>query len=173
MSSANPRWWDLDLARWASASELAEHMRSIERPVIELGDVEYVDAWATTTVDGLVVAFGLDRAGQHPQAAETGEDHCVVIGFNDRLVGIDLAQRRPVSEIRFGSPFYEFVDVTSAAVVALFETGALSVAADGTERWRVDTDLISDWVKRDRELVVTSFEGRSRTLDLHTGRSQP
>lgn len=170
MTGSPPSKRPFGLALWDSAAELAEHVRSTGEPVLNLSEPEFVEQWATATVDGVIVVLALERAGQRPKLARTNDDAPVVIGLNDGLVGIDLRQRRVAFELRFGTPFYEFIQVGPGGLIALFETGLVSVASDGAELWRSDTDLIADWTRRDDELLLTFSDGSSRPLELQTGR---
>lgn len=160
----------LDLVRWDSAAELDERMRTTDEPVIRLGNEEHVDQWATTTIDGVLVTLGLDRADQRPELARTGEHALAVIGLNDALFGVDLNRVDTVFKFCFGTPFYEFVDVDTDSVTALFETGVVSLGADGAARWRTDTDLIADFTRCGTEVLLTFSNGGSQSVDLRTGR---
>jgi hypothetical protein len=173
MGSSSPDTGFGDLMFWDSRSELAAELGANDGPVVRLPEAQYTAQWATASVDGTTVVFSLDRAGQTPQATRTDGSALVIVGFNDALMGLDLRARRVAFEFHFDAPFYEFVSAVPGAVVALFETGVASVAADGTMLWRYDSDLIIDWRGQDDSLLLTFADDDPLCLDLRTGRTVP
>jgi hypothetical protein len=113
------------------------------------------------TEPGTTINLGLQQARPSNAPTLLGRTwaDAVWIGADLAAYAVDLRSGR-VTETDFESPFLEFfVSRKLDVLVAVYESGMRCFNADGSERWRADTDLIEDLRWTD-EVVTVEQLGR-------------
>jgi hypothetical protein len=132
-----------------------------------LGRPDSVDgSFFTVRVDRLTAprtTLVLGLHGAQPSSAPTllgcTWAGAVWIGADLAVYAVDMGSGR-VTETKFESPFMEFFVSRKLDVLAVvYESGMRCFQADGSERWRADTDLIED-LRWTEETVTVEQMGR-------------
>jgi hypothetical protein len=70
----------------------------------------------------------------------------------------------------FSLPGHLFsLDETADLTVVFHELGAISIGTDLKERWRIDTEILTEFELNDGRLLLIDMEGHRRTVDLASG----
>jgi hypothetical protein len=158
----DPRWWD-------SLREAEAWLAQNQQVPVRLGcDGDNNAAWLSGLAEGVLLLFCLAWRSPEPQILNLEVHDTLVIGANTDIYRV-VRPSRSLAQVPLGAPFYEFASVTPDGVTAVFETGAIKIAANGDVVWRLDTELVHDYSVTGQSLHLTFQDQSAVELDLRTG----
>jgi hypothetical protein len=157
------RWWD-------SWREAQNWLREKGDAAIRIGnDCDSAAAWLSGVAFDRLLFACLSWRSPAPEAVELSARNRVVVGANTALYVVGQTE---VDQIAFGTPFHQFAAATEQNTTAVFETGLLSLDANGAPAWRLDTDLVISHEIDQGTIRLQFQDDPPRVVDMRTGRDQ-
>jgi hypothetical protein len=117
-------------------------------------------------------AIGICSEGQgiSPELLPLPENHLLLVGFNDRVVGVNSESREVAFEHKLKSLFWSFAKIPSRSLILVFyEIGVKAITTDGQELWDYSRDLLTSAFTEGDALTLSFSDSPPTVLSLNTG----
>jgi hypothetical protein len=147
----------------SSRSEVDELARNFKGFILDPVITEDANSWGFLTIDNeeknIFIPIGYANVGPIPQVVQVYD--VILIGINEKLMGVDIEKLLTKFCYRLPTIFHEFIEFNENYFVIRDETGFICLSYQGTEIWEFIADDIIDTFEIQHGIIIGyTLEGK-------------
>ncbi|MEM5948952.1 hypothetical protein WKV44_10415 [Spirochaetia bacterium 38H-sp] len=166
----------INLTIMDSKSELLEYLARFKNNSLLLGqDSEVEDTFTLIElyqddISDIYFVIGIiSESSIKPEYLMAKGVNKLFLGFNREVNVFDIQKKENEIKIELGTRFATFIEVENIILI-MFETGCLSVTQNGSEIWKIDKDVVEDFIIDGSLLELCFIDEDSCKVSIKDGR---